>query len=74
MTRQLQHTPALCLLFDRFDALGARSHRAIFGNLRALRDAHKYELTYITATRRPHGPAQRAGRAVLCQHPVAGSR
>jgi hypothetical protein len=54
--RQLQETPALALLFDRFDALGAQVDRAIFGNLRALRDAHKYQLTYITATRRPMDP------------------
>ena len=54
--RQLQTEPGLCLLFDRFDALGARSDRAIFGSLRALRDAHKYDLTYITASRRPMDP------------------
>ena len=53
VSRQLQATPALCLLFDRFDALGNPAEGAILGGLRALRDAHKYELTYITATRRP---------------------
>ena len=55
VARQLQAAPAMCLLFDRFDALG-ESDRAIFGNLRALRDAHKYQLTYLTATRRPLEP------------------
>jgi len=54
--RQLRTTSALCLLFDRFDALGAQADRLIFGNLRAMRDAHKYILTYITATRRPTDP------------------
>lgn len=54
--RVLQQASALCLLLDRFDALGAQSEPAIYGNLRALRDAHKYDLTYITATRRPLDP------------------
>ncbi|GAB4497996.1 MAG: hypothetical protein OHK0052_10610 [Anaerolineales bacterium] len=38
----------LCLLIDRFDALGAAA-----SPLRALRDAFKYQLTFIIATRRP---------------------
>jgi hypothetical protein len=45
----------LSLLFSRFEAL-ARDE-ALTGNLRALRDAHKYRLTFVTATRRllhPH--------------------
>ena len=45
----------LCLLFDRFDAL-ASSDPALFGNLRALRDAFKYRLTYVTFTRRTLDP------------------
>ena len=53
IARQLEATSQLCLLFDRFDALGAAPGSPIFGNLRALRDAHKYDLTYLTATRRP---------------------
>lgn len=46
----------LCLLFDRFDALPDVAKTAICSNLRALRDSHKYALTYITATRRPLDP------------------
>nr|MBI2904330.1 ATP-binding protein [Chloroflexota bacterium] len=41
----------LCLLFDRFDPLAESA--ALAGNLRALRDAHKYDLTFVIATRRP---------------------
>jgi hypothetical protein len=50
----------LCLLFDRFDSLMSRgeanAQRDIASNLRALRDAHKYSLTFVTATRRPLDP------------------
>jgi hypothetical protein len=42
------------LLFSRFDDL-ARD-QAFSGNLRALRDAHKYRLTFVTATRHPLPP------------------
>ncbi len=55
---QLSHAPAgLCLLFDRFDTLSSRILPTLYGNLRALRDAHKYSLAYVTATRRPPDPA-----------------
>jgi energy-coupling factor transporter ATP-binding protein EcfA2 len=47
--------PGLTLLLDRF-GVAARADSAIHGNLRALRDAHKYRLTYVTATRRPLDP------------------
>ena len=40
----------LCLLFDRFDAAAAGG-ADLFSNLRALRDTHKYKLTYVFATR-----------------------
>jgi DNA-binding response OmpR family regulator len=43
----------LCLLLDRFDSLLAQAPAALFDNLRALRDAYKFRLTYVTATRRP---------------------
>jgi energy-coupling factor transporter ATP-binding protein EcfA2 len=46
----------ICLLLDRFDALPASAMPIIASNLRALRDAHKYQLTYVTATRRPLDP------------------
>jgi energy-coupling factor transporter ATP-binding protein EcfA2 len=45
----------LCLLFDRFDYLPP-VNTALFGNLRALRDAYKYQLTYVISTRRPLDP------------------
>jgi hypothetical protein len=44
----------LALLLDRFEILARDS--AIASNLRALRDAHKYQLTFVTATRRPLDP------------------
>lgn len=47
---------ALCVLIDRFDAPAAHAGPALFGNLRALRDAHKYRLSFVTATRRPLDP------------------
>jgi len=43
----------LCLLFDRFDSLPLEIQHPLYGNLRALRDAHKYRLTYVPLTRRP---------------------
>jgi len=44
---------SLSLLFDRFDALTQQADPALWGGLRALRDAHKFQLTFVTATRRP---------------------
>jgi energy-coupling factor transporter ATP-binding protein EcfA2 len=41
------------LLLDRFDDVVAQASPSLFNNLRALRDAHKYRLTYVAATRRP---------------------
>ncbi len=46
----------LCILLDRFDALGTPGSEAIASGLRALRDAFKYQLTLVTATRRPLDP------------------
>ena len=42
----------LCLVLDRFDALG-QAGSVTASSLRALRDRFKYQLTYLTATRRP---------------------
>jgi energy-coupling factor transporter ATP-binding protein EcfA2 len=54
--RRLSTQPGgLCLLFDRFDFLPVENS-TLSGNLRALRDAHKYQLTYVTSTRRPLDP------------------
>ncbi len=44
---------SLCLLFDRFDFLTNPPQPALYNNLRVLRDAHKYRLTYVVATRQP---------------------
>ncbi len=44
---------SLSLLLDRFDALTQPADPALWGGLRALRDAHKFQLSFVTATRRP---------------------
>jgi hypothetical protein len=57
--QKLSENSSLCLLYDRFDTLMVleeRTRLAIAGNLRALRDAFKYKLTFVTATRRPLDP------------------
>ncbi|HSF83050.1 MAG TPA: winged helix-turn-helix domain-containing protein [Anaerolineales bacterium] len=60
LANKLRDHPGICLLFDRFDRLSAETDdpekTAIFDTLRALRDRHKYSLTYVTATRRPLDP------------------
>jgi len=52
--RLAENDDKLALLLDRFEILADDS--AIASNLRALRDAHKYQLTFVTATRRPLDP------------------
>jgi len=51
----LRAKASVCLLFDRFDALApvGGERQSLASNLRALRDCYKYDLTYITASRRP---------------------
>lgn len=61
VNNSLQAAPVLCLLLDRFDALegadfSSAARQSMYSGLRALRDAHKYALTYVTATRRPLDP------------------
>jgi energy-coupling factor transporter ATP-binding protein EcfA2 len=54
--RMARQPEGLCLFFDRFDFLSP-ANETLFGNLRALRDAFKYKLTYVISTRRlldPH--------------------
>lgn len=56
--KHLEKSSSLCILLDRYDALGISSEhnpsrKAIASNLRALRDMHKYDLTYVIASRRP---------------------
>jgi hypothetical protein len=54
----LQDSPGgLCLLIDRFEALAEAEMRRLVGPLRALRDAFKYSLTYVIASRRALEPA-----------------
>jgi energy-coupling factor transporter ATP-binding protein EcfA2 len=61
---QIGRDSRLCLLLDRFELLSrmqegsspAPAGAAIFGNLRALRDAYKYHLTFVIASRRPLEP------------------
>jgi len=43
----------LAVLLDRFDALLDSPDPALFNNLRALRDSHKFQLAFVTTTRRP---------------------
>jgi len=54
--RLSQVSGSLTLLLDRFENVADSSDPAIFSNLRALRDVYKYQLTFITATRRPLDP------------------
>jgi energy-coupling factor transporter ATP-binding protein EcfA2 len=52
--QQLLKSPhGLCLLLDRFDALPPAILPAVSSNLRALRDAHKYRLSFVIASRQP---------------------
>lgn len=52
--RLLASGRGLCLVLDRFDALyEIEGFWVIASNLRALRDAHKYRLTYLIAARSP---------------------
>jgi hypothetical protein len=54
LEKRLQESPhGVCLLVDRLDALPPEESAALAGNLRALRDAFKYALTLVVATRRP---------------------
>ena len=50
---RLETAQSLGLLLDRFDIFTDPPHERLFNALRALRDAHKYRLAYVVATRRP---------------------
>jgi DNA-binding winged helix-turn-helix (wHTH) protein len=43
----------VALLLDGFDEVAESLTAPFFNRMRALRDAHKYQLAYLTATRRP---------------------
>jgi len=43
----------LTILLDRIDELVAQTGQVALNNLRALRDLYKYQLTFVTGTRRP---------------------
>jgi hypothetical protein len=53
ISRQVEGGKKLILVLDRFDDVAKDADRALFNNLRSLRDAHKYALTYVIATRHP---------------------
>jgi len=57
LAAQLQRGPLALLLdlslLDRSGALAGQTSLSLFNNLRALRDAHKYQLTFVTASRHP---------------------
>lgn len=46
----------ICLLLDRYELIEETDPYPASNNLRALRDAYKYRLTYLFATRRPLDP------------------
>jgi energy-coupling factor transporter ATP-binding protein EcfA2 len=45
------HQKVLCLLFDRFEIFQETGSTILFNQLRALRDAFKYKLVYLLASR-----------------------
>jgi hypothetical protein len=52
LSKRLESAPnGLCLVFDRFEILPEELLRLVGANLRALRDAYKYQLTYIVTSR-----------------------
>lgn len=46
----------VCLVMDRFDALPEMEAEVVAGNLRALRDTFKYQLSYVIGMRHPPAP------------------
>jgi hypothetical protein len=52
----IHYTKGLCFLFDRFELLFRLEQPALYSNLRALRDANKYSLSFVTASRKPLTP------------------
>ncbi len=50
------HEGSFTILLDRFEILADSPRPEVFSNLRALRDTYKYQLTFVTATRRPLDP------------------
>lgn len=53
LRRHVRADAPLTLLLDRFDGVSDGADATATNNLRALRDAHKYALTYVIAARRP---------------------
>ena len=51
--QRLQVAKRISLLLDRFDIFTNRPDQPLFNTLRALRDDYKFQLTFVTATRRP---------------------
>jgi hypothetical protein len=63
LDRHVSSATPVSLLLDRFDDLGEHAEGSLPNNLRAMRDAHKYELTYVIAMRR--APPDRSELAEL---------
>ncbi len=55
----------LTILLDRIDNLVMQTEYATLNNLRALRDLYKYQLTFVTGTRRPLPPKSEFSELVL---------
>jgi hypothetical protein len=54
LEKQISNNAGMCLLLDRFDYLyESPTFLTLAGNLRALRDRFKYQLTYLIGVRRP---------------------
>ncbi len=53
LAARLTEAESLCLLFDRFDILQDGESGIVFNHLRVLRDAFKYQLTFVIAMRSP---------------------
>jgi hypothetical protein len=54
LEKQMRNNAGMCLLLDRFDYLyESPTFLTLAGNMRALRDRFKYQLTYLIGVRRP---------------------
>jgi hypothetical protein len=64
ISTRLEKATTLALLFDRFDIFAGDEFRPLHNALRSLRDAHKYRLGYVLATRRPLPPSSELAELV----------
>lgn len=61
---RLERAATLTLFFDRFDIFASDEFLPLHNALRSLRDAHKYQLAYLFATRRPLPPTSELAELV----------